>query len=635
MQISFPCTLFSASTGGGGGAGIRAVASNSNLVPYTTSTTTNRHINYSKDRILAPNASWTILRLTHNNWTKNNTSESSGVAKVIRAGILINGTFYQALYSGVAEKVMGEGLSITSDDIIIPSIAGGTNITIRTKVSYPLLYDTQTANFTVGQVVTGATSGATGIIQSQSVDYGTTGELVLLSETGTFVNNELITDPLGGSALVNMAAQTTYSTVASQAIWLEGSISSQDSSIDYTISNPVSTRMVAAAPTIVAGNITACGVTTVGVGYSNPSSVYAWQIGSDGIIYSNNIGYTNGGHTTITVTDGVPPTGLAAWDGTATVVVAGTDDFGANTSVYDACLLTGIPSTTVKSCLLNGDSISRGFSSTDSIGDIYHSFGFYERIIAQQCGIINMSTSGADYSDEILYASNFPKTYGLYMGQATHALITLGSNDTAAGASAATLATRAGILSTYIRSFGTIVGYGNLIPRGDQVIITGISQAATAVVTATNALVIGDTVTFSTDISGAGTIGGMTQIRGLTGTVTAASGTDFTVNIDSTAFTPYTSGGYAYILAVATSQIPETGFTLGGAADTYNADLGVGITSDFPVVHPRPIFQDATVTTAWKTSALLTFDTTHPTQLGHTTAAADSTLISELAFLGV
>lgn len=68
--------------------------------------------------------------------------------------------------------------------------------------------------------------------------------------------------------------------------------------------------------------------------------------------------------------------------------------------------------------------------------------------------------------------------------------------------------------------------------------ITGISKAASAVVTANNNLYIGLVVLFSGVL-------GMTQINGLNGTVTAATPTTFTVNINSIAFTAYTSGGIA------------------------------------------------------------------------------------------
>lgn len=73
--------------------------------------------------------------------------------------------------------------------------------------------------------------------------------------------------------------------------------------------------------------------------------------------------------------------------------------------------------------------------------------------------------------------------------------------------------------------------------------ITGITQAASAVVTVgTHTYVVGDVLAFSGVV-------GMTEINGLTGTVTAIGATDFTVNINSTAFTAYSSGGTAATLA--------------------------------------------------------------------------------------
>jgi hypothetical protein len=72
--------------------------------------------------------------------------------------------------------------------------------------------------------------------------------------------------------------------------------------------------------------------------------------------------------------------------------------------------------------------------------------------------------------------------------------------------------------------------------------ITAISKAASAVVTiGTHTFVIGDVVGFSSVV-------GMTQINGLTGTVTAIAATTVTVNINSTTFSTYTSGGTAALL---------------------------------------------------------------------------------------
>ena len=92
-------------------------------------------------------------------------------------------------------------------------------------------YDNQTANYTVGDVLTGGTSGATGRIIADS-DGGSTGTLTLKDISGTFQNNETITDVAGGSALANgtvtdvnvaldtvgvTSARTAYETAAAWA----------------------------------------------------------------------------------------------------------------------------------------------------------------------------------------------------------------------------------------------------------------------------------------------------------------------------------------------------------------------------------------------------------------------------------
>jgi len=66
-----------------------------------------------------------------------------------------------------------------------------------------LNYDGQSANFTVGSQIQGATSGATAIIASDS-DSGSSGTLSLAQVSGTFENNEIISEIDGsGSARVN------------------------------------------------------------------------------------------------------------------------------------------------------------------------------------------------------------------------------------------------------------------------------------------------------------------------------------------------------------------------------------------------------------------------------------------------
>ncbi len=100
--------------------------------------------------------------------------------------------------------------------------------------------------------------------------------------------------------------------------------------------------------------------------------------------------------------------------------------------------------------------------------------------------------------------------------------------------------------------------------------ITGISKAANASITATHAFTSADigvtTVTFHGVV-------GMTQINGLSGVIqSVTSTTSFTVNINSTAFTTYGSGGIANII----TGVPPTTTT---GFQVYNTPLlNVGFT---------------------------------------------------------
>ena len=72
--------------------------------------------------------------------------------------------------------------------------------------------------------------------------------------------------------------------------------------------------------------------------------------------------------------------------------------------------------------------------------------------------------------------------------------------------------------------------------------ITGITQAASAVVSSTaHPLSINDTVYFKDVV-------GMTEINGLRGTVTSVNANDFTVDINSSAFSAYSSAGTFHTL---------------------------------------------------------------------------------------
>jgi hypothetical protein len=80
-----------------------------------------------------------------------------------------------------------------------------------------LAYYNKTASFTVGQFVTGATSGARGLITADA--GGTNGPLTLSTITGAFIADEVITDGAGGAAVAQ-------SVLAAQNAALLGSLTS-------------------------------------------------------------------------------------------------------------------------------------------------------------------------------------------------------------------------------------------------------------------------------------------------------------------------------------------------------------------------------------------------------------------------
>lgn len=100
--------------------------------------------------------------------------------------------------------------------------------------------------------------------------------------------------------------------------------------------------------------------------------------------------------------------------------------------------------------------------------------------------------------------------------------------------------------------------------------ITGITAVNPAVVTSANTLLVGDVVTFAD-------VDGMTEINGLTGRVTVATATTFTVDIDASAFTPYTGGGTwsgtTRAMSFTIPQIPflSTMVVMGGTAANGSA----------------------------------------------------------------
>jgi hypothetical protein len=83
------------------------------------------------------------------------------------------------------------------------------------RLAMSLNYSSQSANFSAGARVTGQTSGATGVILSDT-DNGASGALLLQNATGAFIDGEVLTDDQTGAATVSGTLYQTYNQLFDQ-----------------------------------------------------------------------------------------------------------------------------------------------------------------------------------------------------------------------------------------------------------------------------------------------------------------------------------------------------------------------------------------------------------------------------------
>lgn len=100
----------------------------------------------------------------------------------------------------------------------------------------------------------------------------------------------------------------------------------------------------------------------------------------------------------------------------------------------------------------------------------------------------------------------------------------------------------------------------------NQYTITGISAAAQAVVTATNTASVGDYVYITGVV-------GMTEINDAHYKVVAASSSAITIDVDSSSFTAYSSGGVAKNVSETQVDNGGVGITLGTAVVGADSDV--------------------------------------------------------------
>jgi len=356
---------------------------------------------------------------------------------------------------GYASLTGGTG-TIAIGDTITETLSGKTAVvtgivsqsgTAPNKVATILFASPVT--FTAGNAVTASPSGA---VYTVSVCGGVA---ALTNETGAFVANEAVTGGGGAGNVDFTTTQTVYTAIGTNSFFLEGALITNDSSKKHLASNPVTTRMsVGNATYNGSGELTGLSVLVAGVGYSSASTVHGYCVVNN-VIYTKSVGNTNTAHTTVslTVNPTTPPSGLAAWPVDTVFVVAGGGDFGTTTAIPCFTLISGIPSVPVSSVTLIGNSINRGYTSTDGVGDIYHNFGFNERALNNRCGIINAAVSSATFQG-FANATFYQYTFGFLAAHSTTHL-ELGSciNDITNGNSTATNRTNYNTVKTRMEGY--------------------------------------------------------------------------------------------------------------------------------------------------------------------------------------
>jgi hypothetical protein len=136
-----------------------------------------------------------IMRSSTGIFTDNETITSTKYDGSAGGSALANGTAYRAWHIP------------TTDDLLLIPQQRMQNV----RAGATLAFDTQTADFVVGEFIRGGTSGAMALIWAQT-DSGATGTLNLAHVVGTFQAGETLTGVEGGAARAT-GAQTTVSTV--------------------------------------------------------------------------------------------------------------------------------------------------------------------------------------------------------------------------------------------------------------------------------------------------------------------------------------------------------------------------------------------------------------------------------------
>lgn len=227
----------------------------------------------------------------------------------------------------------------------------------------------------------------------------------------------------------------------------DGIISGTDASKDFTLGVGVAYGAKAGTPVVNgSGVLTSIPIdnNNRGTGYTAGVNLALWYgaagSGQPGSEYTGSgaSGYGNvsGGQlSSITLISGgtahtqsTPPLAFIAGAGNAAT------GFGTNTAIYGPSLITGIPRRRAPSILLLGDSITTGYGSVDTTGDLNGSFGVYEQALVKRfgAGVHKLAVSGEGASGWIANKTqqlNFIDSQIKRGLRPSHVVIGLGVND--------------------------------------------------------------------------------------------------------------------------------------------------------------------------------------------------------------
>jgi hypothetical protein len=211
---------------------------------------------------------------------------------------------------------------------------------------------------------------------------------------------------------------------------------------------------------INSGKITSAIVKTPGINYTSSGVVVAYDPAT---LVEATAGYSNrsgGQMSSIVIT-----AGGANYSSSTKCIITGGGGFGLDSAIYAASMITGVPNVGgVKAILLVGDSIARGYGSTDAKGDSLGNYGIFERAVRSRYATTATALPG-NTASAYKNASSHARMYAIVLPYVTHAIINLGTNDIAENISVASVANSNAITATELRNQGIQVSFATLIPR--------------------------------------------------------------------------------------------------------------------------------------------------------------------------